>query len=161
MRLLYPNLTGLSMSREAGQRWYNKNKEKLASRRAERGKLGLCKYCAKKALKGRSGCRKCLNRFSSNRRKYWKLKQDTKQDRRLELIKLSSGECSDCGYSENPAAFEFDHVRGKKKAAISNMLNVLNSWETILQELEKCELVCANCHRIRTHNRRRRIAPIY
>lgn len=146
------------MSKETSLSWYHRNKKKLAANRKKRGKLGLCKYCPSTAIVGRSGCRKCLDAFSKRRRKYWKLKAKTKADRRTQLIKLAGGKCLDCGFRKHPAAFEFDHVRGKKKAAISNMLNVLNSWDTILIELNKCELVCANCHRIRTHNRRHNIA---
>ena len=66
---------------------------------------------------------------------------------RLQEIKLESG-CVDCGYKENPTALEFDHVRGEKTFTISK--NPSLAWERIEEEIAKCEVRCANCHRIRT-----------
>lgn len=57
--------------------------------------------------------------------------------------------CIDCGESD-PVVFEFDHVRGTKHKAISR-LRCNASWDTILVELAKCDIRCANCHR-RRHN---------
>lgn len=68
----------------------------------------------------------------------------------LAEIKLASG-CADCGYNENDVALDFDHVRGQKEFTISQGNK---SKEKILAEIEKCDVVCANCHRIRTHCRR-------
>jgi len=55
--------------------------------------------------------------------------------------------CTDCGNTFSPEAMDFDHVRGVKLAGISDMW----SWgrDRVLAELAKCELVCANCHRVR------------
>jgi hypothetical protein len=49
---------------------------------------------------------------------------------------------------------EWDHVRGEKIRSVSEMCNRMCSKETILTEIAKCELVCANCHAVRTFNRR-------
>lgn len=62
---------------------------------------------------------------------------------------LSDKCCVDCGEAD-PIVLEFDHVRGTKKQAISRM-RCHSSWETLLEELAKCEVRCANCHR-RRHN---------
>lgn len=59
--------------------------------------------------------------------------------------------CADCGNSYPPYVMDFDHVRGDKIANIGEMGTY--SLETILAEIAKCDLVCSNCHRIRTHNR--------
>ena len=75
-------------------------------------------------------------------------KQDYKQ--RLAEIKRSSG-CTDCG-ENNPIVLDFDHIRDKKYN-ISRMIHDGFSWKAIVKEMEKCEVVCANCHRIRTHDR--------
>ena len=68
------------------------------------------------------------------------------------MDRLKAGPCADCGDKFHPAAMDFDHVRGKKAKHISNMW----SWthDKVLEELKKCELVCANCHRVRTYLRR-------
>lgn len=60
--------------------------------------------------------------------------------------------CMDCGNRFPPYVMDFDHVRGKKISSVSEMCNN-RPVATILTEIEKCDLVCANCHRIRTHNR--------
>lgn len=59
--------------------------------------------------------------------------------------------CIDCG-EQDPRVLEFDHVRGKERN-ISTMMASVCSWEKILVEIEKCEVVCANCHRKRTYKR--------
>lgn len=61
---------------------------------------------------------------------------------------LKSAPCSRCGNFFPPVAMDFDHVEGKK-FAISKITN-LPSIEKIQEELLKCQLLCANCHRIKT-----------
>ena len=73
---------------------------------------------------------------------------------KVSLLKQDS--CMDCGFKFPPVAMDFDHVRGIKVATISQMR--LFSWSRVLLELAKCDLVCANCHRIRTSNRVVRVA---
>jgi hypothetical protein len=68
-------------------------------------------------------------------------------------IKLKSG-CVDCGYRENAQALQFDHTGTDKKESVSNLIRSDYSWETILKEIAKCEVVCANCHSVRTQNRK-------
>jgi hypothetical protein len=58
--------------------------------------------------------------------------------------------CLDCGRKFPRVAMDFDHVRGEKKRGIAQMVNGAWSIETLLAEIAKCELVCANCHRVRT-----------
>jgi hypothetical protein len=65
----------------------------------------------------------------------------------------SFSECVDCGES-NPVVFEFDHVHGEKVANIADMVHQSYSLSAIKDEIRKCEVVCANCHRVRTHDRR-------
>lgn len=145
------------MSKEASLRWYNKNKDKLAKRRKQRASNGLCKYCGKRKLvSGRSGCKKCLASYAASRKIRWQKHSKNKLELKLQLIDIAGGRCVDCGFNKHHTALEFDHVRGEKLDAISNMLNHMIAFETILKEVEKCELVCANCHAIRTYERLQR-----
>ena len=57
----------------------------------------------------------------------------------------------DCGESD-PLVLEFDHLRDKSFAISRGWAD--RGWESILREIEKCEVVCANCHRRRTLTRR-------
>lgn len=61
--------------------------------------------------------------------------------------------CTDCKNKFPSVCMDFDHVRGHKVAGVSKLL--ARSWEVIKQEIAKCDLVCANCHRIRTMTRAR------
>lgn len=66
--------------------------------------------------------------------------------RKSDLIKLFGGKCCICGFDLFQEALEFHHVNPEEKefsVASSNMKNL----EAQLQELKKCVLVCANCHR--------------
>jgi hypothetical protein len=75
-------------------------------------------------------------------------KQEFKQ--RLKQIKEKSG-CVDCG-ENNHIVLDFDHL-SNKKYNVSRMIHDGFSWAAIKKEISKCEVVCSNCHRIRTHNR--------
>lgn len=69
---------------------------------------------------------------------------------KLAQIKEASG-CVDCGIT-NHIMLDFDHLKDKKYN-ISRMIHDGFSWKAIKKEIEKCEVVCANCHRVRTHYR--------
>ena len=70
-----------------------------------------------------------------------------------QIIKSDKG-CVDCGYNKSPYALQFDHIYDNKKANVSNLIRSDYSWVTIKAEIDKCEIVCANCHAIRTHRRK-------
>ena len=71
------------------------------------------------------------------------------EDNRRKLTDyLSCHPCVDCGETDI-RVLDFDHVRGKKSGDISRMMNIGYSWSTIEAEIAKCEVRCANCHRIR------------
>ena len=78
---------------------------------------------------------------------YYKKQQYKKM---LAEIKRASG-CVDCG-ENNHIVLDFDHLRDKKYN-VSRMIHDGFSWKAIKREIAKCEVVCANCHRIRTHCR--------
>ncbi len=69
------------------------------------------------------------------------------------MIKKFAG-CKDCGYKESPYALQFDHIEDNKKASVSNLIRSDYAWATIKTEMDKCEVVCANCHAVRTHARK-------
>jgi len=76
-----------------------------------------------------------------------------REDRRkkreyLKTYKINKG-CSVCGYNEIPEALEFDHVdRTQKRIKMSRAHHY--SWRYIMEEMEKCVVLCANCHRKKT-----------
>lgn len=69
----------------------------------------------------------------------------------FDSCKAKSG-CADCG-EKNPIVLDFDHVNGIKEFNLSWGLQKKFPMHRILAEIKKCEVRCANCHRIATHNR--------
>jgi hypothetical protein len=67
---------------------------------------------------------------------------------------LLSSSCTDCGEGD-PIVLDFDHLpEFEKKFEIAQaVLGSTRSWKSILLEISKCEIVCANCHRKRTAQR--------
>lgn len=65
----------------------------------------------------------------------------------------ASHPCRDCHVQYVPHVMEFDHVRGTKHANIADLVSGAVGLKTLLDEMDKCEVVCANCHRVRTQRR--------
>ena len=61
---------------------------------------------------------------------------------------LEENPCVDCGQS-NPVLLDFDH-RGDQFKSISEMIKSRYSWNRIKEEISKCDVRCANCHRLKT-----------
>lgn len=71
------------------------------------------------------------------------------EDNQRKLVEyFSCHPCVDCGQTDI-RVLDFDHVKGKKSNDISKMISIGCSWSTIEAEIAKCEVRCANCHRIR------------
>lgn len=70
------------------------------------------------------------------------------------VVALKEGQpCVDCRRTFHPVAMDFDHRdAATKRFDISHGFRY--GWRTVLEEIEKCDLVCANCHRVRGWNRR-------
>lgn len=86
-----------------------------------------------------------------NKKEKAKIRKD-KIRNQIDEFKILSG-CKDCGYNKHAYVLDFDHLKDKEDG-ISEMLHRSLSWDRIKKEIEKCEVVCSNCHRIRTYNRR-------
>jgi hypothetical protein len=104
-----------------------------------------------------SWCRSCKRThdrtvYAGNKAWYQRRNKNQRKELREYVASLKGGPCSDCGHSFPPCAMDFDHVRGKKNRNVGSML--LSSRRLIDEEVAKCDLVCANCHRIRTQMRR-------
>jgi hypothetical protein len=61
--------------------------------------------------------------------------------------------CVDCGQTFHWSAMQFDHVRGIKFKQLSHLAREGRTLRVIQDELKKTELVCANCHAVRTWRR--------
>jgi len=62
-------------------------------------------------------------------------------------VDLKGGGCQVCGYNKCISALEFHHVDEKDKGFDLSTRGLTRSWEKIKNEIQKCILVCSNCHR--------------
>lgn len=62
-------------------------------------------------------------------------------------VKHMGGRCSRCGYKKCIDALEFHHLDTSQKDFGISDRGYTRSWKKIREEIEKCKLVCANCHR--------------
>lgn len=65
--------------------------------------------------------------------------------RKIKAIEYLGGKCIKCGYDKYHGALQFHHRNPKEKTANWNKIR-LWSWPKVLEELDKCDLLCANCH---------------
>lgn len=88
------------------------------------------------------------NRTYADRKEYIK-KAVSKRRRVLKLraIECCGGKCQLCGYSKHPGVLDFHHVDPTTKSFGISSGGFSRSWANIEQEVKKCVLVCANCHR--------------
>ena len=73
------------------------------------------------------------------------------RNKKNNLIKAHFGawRCSKCGMEGRPIQFDCHHVRGVKKFRVSQYFRKSKDSEKVfIEELEKCDLLCANCHRL-------------
>lgn len=68
-----------------------------------------------------------------------------RRDFKDRCLKYKGGKCERCGYSKCPAALHFHHCNPSGKG-FSVGPSLTMSWKRIQVELDKCELVCSNCH---------------
>lgn len=93
--------------------------------------------------------RKNAEKMRRKMREWLKKRRD---EMRAVVAILKNVPCADCRGRFPACAMDFDHVSGKKELNVANMKHY--PIERIIKEIEKCEVVCANCHRIRTWTRK-------
>ena len=109
-----------------------------------------------------SYCRPCWNAYLRDYRKDPKQKaklRATAKRREKKLVEFvrshKKAPCMDCKGVFKPWQMDFDHRPEEKKSFSLGMVEALGVGPTkILEEIAKCDLVCACCHRDRTHQRR-------
>ena len=84
--------------------------------------------------------------------KEWFITRSKERRQLIQQIKLSRG-CADCGYNKHHAALQFDHVPGRKYQHNSLGFVLGSTLKKLLDELDLLDVVCSNCHSIRTFDR--------
>ncbi len=84
----------------------------------------------------------------ADRAEYLKAAVDRRRKQiRQQAIEYKGGKCSICGYSKCLKALEFHHLELDQKDFGISAKGYTRSWEVTKKELDKCILLCANCHR--------------
>ena len=114
-----------------------------------------CRTCDK-PLTGRQRkfcSSKCQDRhrYITDPSRYERIKRyrDANQQK-LNQYKTDRG-CCKCGFNAHPAALQANHIDPDNKSFQIGG-SITKSWESLLTELDKCEIMCANCHSIHTHD---------
>ena len=98
-------------------------------------------------------CANCHRTREASRRADMYASKVPQRVRNRELILNSKNvPCTDCGRSFGPSVMDFDHVRGQKLGSICQCAARFGKTK-LLEEIMKCDVICAVCHRIRTHSR--------
>jgi hypothetical protein len=97
---------------------------------------------ARRGKKHKMACRQCQRTYQQKRR--------APRQEYVDKIKAESG-CMDCGlHPEYSQVLEFDHRPDEEKRFHISDGMVNGTMEDLIAEIAKCDIVCANCHRIRT-----------
>ncbi len=64
-------------------------------------------------------------------------------------VEYAGSKCYDCGESFPDCVYDFHHVDGSKDGCVGTMTHNCRPWSVIKEEVDKCVMLCSNCHRIR------------
>jgi 5-methylcytosine-specific restriction endonuclease McrA len=86
-------------------------------------------------------------RYSDRRNYLIQAVQRRRKKLREKAIAYKGGRCMICGYDQCCEALEFHHTNNEKKEFGISQKGYTRSWKNVKAELDKCFLLCANCHR--------------
>lgn len=140
----------------------NKGKNYCSRKCADAAKsfYGKCGHCHKDVRKPPSRAAQNLNNFCSFdcRNAFKRSKQEFpgvsrrhdeklfKRLRKQKAVEYMGGKCCRCGYNRSLFALQFHHVDHTTKRYTVAAILASGKWETIAAELDKCIMLCANCH---------------
>jgi formate-dependent nitrite reductase cytochrome c552 subunit len=111
----------------------------------------VCANCHRVRTRRRAAAQRTESTGSS---RYLERKRESWRAHARLLDQLRDRPCTDCGGRFEPCAMDFDHRDPRSKRSAVTRLIGRAGIETILEEAAKCDIVCANCHRLRTFLRR-------
>ena len=112
-----------------------------------------CVYCDKPTINGKMYCCNkckslaCYYKHGDNQKKF----NDRRANNKLEAVVYKGGKCLNCGYNKNLSGLSFHHRDPEEKDFSINNLNSSKLLERHFKELDKCDLLCHNCHQEEHH----------
>lgn len=101
------------------------------------GVTGTCRSCSRTRINGW---------YQTNRARRQQVANTANQLKKLQAIDYLGGKCHDCENTFQPCVYDFHHLDPSKKDVNPSKALTRKNWKS---ELDKCILLCANCHRIR------------
>lgn len=100
-------------------------------------------------------CRSCKRAYDHtayvrDKSEYLMRNKRNRSRNRAFILACKTRPCLDCNQSFDPCVMDFDHVRGQKAFNLSVGAGLGKGINQIKQEIAKCDVVCSNCHRLRT-----------
>lgn len=90
-----------------------------------------------------SFCKNCRKEYTNQRR----------EEVKLQIVEFLGGKCAECGVIDDPIVYDCHHLDPTKKDFSFGKVNLV--FEKLKSELEKCILLCSNCHR--KHHKRHKL----
>jgi len=131
-----------------GYRWWCKdcskeNTKEWAEKNPERKKAGDRKYYEKNK---EERIQKATDYYRRNRKAVNAYHRKRVKQHKEKAIKYKGGKCQLCGYNKCVAALDFHHINPfEKEYECGHLMN--KAWKNIKEEIDKCVLLCSNCHR--------------
>jgi len=98
--------------------------------------------------------------YQKNKGQYKESSKLARDRRYRKYYALKNQPCSDCGLKFPPTMMHFDHLgESPKNGDVSRLISNVG-WDTLLKEIEKCDLVCIICHGLRTLERATQLGTI-
>lgn len=114
-----------------------------ANKAKKDGLNNCCKNCQREISR---------NHYNANKQNYFDRNREVRRQNKIKLLEMRKNPCADCGQTFHPYVMEFDHRQPELKEFSLGRASFGN-FNKIKKELEKCDLVCANCHKLRTYRR--------
>lgn len=112
------------------------------------GHQTICKQCRREYQKNWYAANKSTHKRATAKQRQINCRRAREYVRQYLLVHP----CTDCPETD-PVVLEFDHVHGDKRSSVAKLVSSGYSTRVIQAEIDKCEVVCANCHRRRTAQR--------
>jgi hypothetical protein len=130
-----------------------RDREYMRDRNKRLRSNGLRVKCEGPARTGLAHCQQCAEKEAQRLIKHRRMLKE-------KAVAYLGGRCIDCGLqSEYAEVYDFHHRYPEEKdASIAYLMDTTKRWERIREELDKCDLLCSNCHRIR-HAKEDRLLP--
>lgn len=101
-------------------------------------RTSVVRYCPNKRVP--------LTAEESRKRNYLRIK-NSRLELKTKAVEYKGGKCEKCGYSKCIQALDFHHKNPTHKDFSISQTRLYYAWDKIKKELDKCLLVCSNCHR--------------